>query len=423
MTRTGAARRRRRLGLLVVGALAAVVLVAVASAFRSEPKVGSALPARLGESKGRTFYVDGANGNDAAPGTLKRPWKSLNRALARVPLAGSRIVVREGTYVDTVVKNRQADPRNPITLEAFKGEKVTLTATSKTLDNGLHIVGTTGLRVRRFDVSAPTSNNGFRIENSHDIELFRNQIHDNGHMGILVVGTCGGDRGCNSNIQIWNNRFYNNGGYWAFQNPYWLKGDHSIYWGAVGAEGDRGANQSTAGGIIANNLFFNQPTGRQLQVGPQAHGLVVTNNTFIYSNGDSNRYAGTAIELFGESNSWTTRNILIVNNIIARANYWGVFGSGPPMVTNLVRNNLAWGNKFGDFNTAGSLFTLGGGNLTGVDPRFTDDSAPDLSLKPGSPAIGKADPAYAPIFDFRGLPRVAAPDLGAIEFRPPTKTK
>lgn len=404
--------------LLLVGLIVATMIVAVASAFRSGPKVGSALPARLGDSKGRTFYVDGSSGNDRGPGTLRRPWQTLNRALARVPLKGSRIVVREGTYVDTVFKDRHADPRNPITLEAFKGEKVTLTATPKTLQNGMHIVRASGLRVKSFDVSAPTSNSGFRIENSHDIEIVRNVIHDNGHMGILVVGTCGGDRGCNADIQIWNNRFHSNGGYWAFQNPYWLKGDHSIYWAAVGPEGDRGANQSTSGGVIANNLFFNQPTGRQLQIGPQAHGLVVTNNTFIFSQGDPNRYAGTAIEMYGESNSWATKNVLIVNNIIAKANYWGIYGSGPPMVSNLVRNNLAWGNKAGDFNTEGSLFTLGGGNLTGADPRFSDESGPDLSLKSGSPAIGKADPAYAPVFDFRGLPRVSAPDLGAIEFRP-----
>ena len=69
----------------------------------------------------------------------------------------------------------------------------------------------------------------------------------------------------------------------------------------------------------------------------------------------------------------------------------------------------------------------GGGNIGG-DPRFVAPASPvgadglwrtrddGLRLRSDSPCIGAADPAAAPGTDILGLPRKAAPDIGAYEF-------
>jgi hypothetical protein len=409
-----------RWALACSGAAAALLLAALGLASTSAtgpaPVTGSALPARLGPSKGAVFYVDGQKGSDRANGSLRRPWRTIEHALAKAPRKGSVVNVRAGTYSTVVIKNVRASARTPVTVRAFPGERVTLTATPNTLENAVSIRQSTGIRVRGFDVSAPASNNGFRIENSTDIEVIGNVIHDNGHMGVLVVGTCEGNAGCNANIQLLGNRFYGNGGYWASQDEYWLKGDHAVYWGAVSDVGNSGVNQGTTGGLIANNLFYDQPTGRHLQMGSQVDGLIVANNTFAYANGDPGRFAGSALQVYGESNPFATRNVRIVNNIIVRARYWAVWGSGPAMPTNVVRNNLLWANQPGDFNAEDRLFTVVPPNPN-ADPLFEGESARDFRLRASSPGIGKADRAFAPPLDFAGKPRDAAPDLGALEHR------
>jgi hypothetical protein len=381
--------------------------------------LGSALPPRMPASVGQLFYVNGTRGKDSWTGTKTRPWRTINHAFAVVPLSGSTILVRSGTYQGEHVFKRQGNPNNPVTIRPYGTENVTLTGPAGTLYNAVAVRNGRGLRIEDFDIKAYAANSGIRVENGRDVEIVDNDLHDAAHNGILVVGICQGGNGCNSNIQVWNNRFHNNGGYWAFENPYWYKGDHSIYWGGVSNAGNRGLNQSTYGGVIANNLFYDQPTGRELQIGSQVDGLIVTNNTFVYSKGDPHRYAGSAIEVYGESNPYATKNVRILNNIIAWASYWGVYGSGPAMPSNLVENNLAYGNAYGDFNNVnddyGPLYTLGPGNLTGENPLLVNPAELDFHLQLDSPAIGKSDSAYTPGTDFDGRPRHSQPDLGAYD--------
>ena len=418
----GAHDRTRKTVLLAT--TVAVLLVSIHSAFGAptgKPRVakndGTALPKRMPLSKGRDYFVDGQKGVDRGPGTLTRPWQTINYALGRVPLAGSRVLVRGGTYVGAVEFNRSGDPSNPVTLRAYPGEHVLLTAPPKSLLNAVWIYGASGIRIRGFEVTGPTSNNGFRIENSHDVEVAGCNIHNAGHMGLEVVGTGSGG---NRNIQVWSNRFHDNGGAWISEDPYWIRGDHAIYWGATSSDTD-GVDHTAYGGVVANNLIYDQAFGRGVQIGSQVSGLIVTNNT-IYRSYQQDFRAGNGIQFWGQDNPYAPRDVLVVNNILADNAHHGVFGSGdnPLMQSNVVRNNLAWNNPDGDFRTTFSitsspLFQLGPRNITGHDPLFVGASTLDLRLRPGSPAIGKADPAYAPATDFKGRLRSSAPDLGALE--------
>ena len=410
--------------------LAGTFMVATGPVFggqSAEGRLGSSLPKRMPQSTGKAYYVNGSGGVDAGPGTIGRPWRTISYALRRVPLSGSVIFVRGGTYGDMIRFERRADPRNPVTLRPYPGEHALLTAPSKSIFHALWIRGASGLRVRGFEITAPTANTGIKIENSQSIEIVGCDIHRTGHSGLLIAGTGDSPPTGNRNIQIWNNRFHDNGGDWISENPFWRIGDHSLYWGAVSSNTD-GIDHTTYGGVIANNLFYNQPYGFQLQIGSQASGLIVTNNTFYRAT--QAQPAGGAIVLYTESATaaYVTRNVLVVNNAITRAANKGVYGSGGGglMATNVVRNNLAYGNANGDFlGYYGSpddvLFALGP-NITGRKPLF--GSPRELNFRPQkrSPAIGQAELAYAPTTDFQGNRRDDRPDIGAFEWAPKTPT-
>ena len=403
--------------LTAVVALLGFALVALASSGKGD--LGFALPARMPQSDGRAYYVDGARGRDTWSGTKARPWRTINRALASVPLRGSRILVRAGTYGGEVrFIDRVGSPSDPVTLEAYPGEHVTLVAPPNSDRNAVTIVRAGGIRIQGFEVTGPTGNNGFRVENSRDVEILDCDIHNAGHMGVLVVGTGSTSPTGNDNIQLWDNRFHDNGGGWIATNSYWIRGDHSVYWGGVSSDHD-GIDHTAYRGVIANNLFYNQPYGRALQIGSQVSGLIVTNNTF-YRAYQPNPLAGTAIEFYGEGTQYDTRNTVVVNNLITYSAHYGVSGSGGDAVmrTNVVRNNLAFGNSSGDFraDTGDSeLFSLGPDNIVGQPPRFVAPYRLDFRLQPSSPAIDRADPAFAPKTDADGRPRVGPPDLGAFE--------
>ena len=106
--------------------------------------------------------------------------------------------------------------------------------------------------------------------------------------------------------------------------------------------------------MIANNVFYDQPYGRHLQIGSQVNGLIVTNNTFDNAYQEDAR-AGKAIVIYAENNAFATSNVLVVNNLITHSRNYGVHGSSPqPLAANVVTNNLAFGNGGNDFVTPGS---------------------------------------------------------------------
>ncbi|MGN6103557.1 MAG: hypothetical protein ACTHU0_00390 [Kofleriaceae bacterium] len=70
---------------------------------------------------GRALYVDGRTGDDAGPGSPARPWKTIGAAISRLA-PGDTLVLRGGTYYESVVVNASGKPGAPITIRSAPGE-------------------------------------------------------------------------------------------------------------------------------------------------------------------------------------------------------------------------------------------------------------------------------------------------------------
>ena len=77
---------------------------------------------------GTTYYVAQTfNASDDNPGTIDRPFRTLNKA-GEVAKAGDTVIIREGTYRETFAPKNDGTPTNPIIYKAADGEKVTISA-------------------------------------------------------------------------------------------------------------------------------------------------------------------------------------------------------------------------------------------------------------------------------------------------------
>ena len=398
-----------------VAASAPTSSVTAATASVTNGSFGAKLPSALGQSTGASYYVSGSAGSDSNPGTVDRPFATIAKAWSQAS-AGTTIFVRGGTYGGQInLTHKTASAGNPITVRPFGTERVLLSGPSAQEYPAVYVWRTTGLRIKGFEIMNDAGD-GIKVDAGWDVEIVGNDIHGNGMQGIMVGGSGSAAPTYSKNVQIWGNRIHDNGGWWSGGNPYALVGTHGIYYGNTPSNTD-GIQHGTVGGVIANNLFYDQRFGYHIQVGSQNDGLVITNNTFDNASQSDTR-AGNAVQIYGEKNALATKNVLVVNNIIANNANRGVYGSGPSMTSNIVRNNLTFNNPLGHIVPAygsSTLFTVGEGNVT-ADPKFVDRSSKSYQLQSTSTAIGRADANYAPATDFAGRVRNGAPDLGAVEY-------
>jgi hypothetical protein len=194
-------------------------------------------------------------------------------------------------------------------------------------------------------------------------------------------------------------------------------------WG-TGAEQRQGLYHQGQNGLLLNNVVFGLPNGFGIQLRGDSDTLLCQNtiaahNTVV----DTTQHAG----IYVENNC---RGVRVRNNVIAHSGQeelYGLLGSGadPPASSNRAFTNLLWdssgpytGNSSGrhilDFSNGAGDYQGPGANRVG-NPLFANRTARDYHLQAGSAAIGYADPAYSPSFDFDGRARDAAPDAGAFE--------
>ena len=254
------------------------------------------------------------------------------------------------------------------------------------------------------------------------------------------------------NCKILNNSGQNGGGAYIY-------GSNNIITKCTFSENLAPVSLSGAGGGL---LLFNSTTtwDKNTIVGNKSYnGGGVTanycNNTFLNNNIslNSSSASGGGITLYGSLFAQSFINNTFFGNIGQSGG--AIFSEGSPSETYL--NNIFWDNrKNGSTSVAGadighflgvssatasvtfcllqegSFYTLGTGNINGINPNFansTDIDGPDnfygttddgLNLQPTSPAINASDPTTgSPTTDITGFTRIGVFDSGAYEATKP----
>lgn len=432
--------------------------------------LGTALPTRMPQSSGAggTFYVDPVGGNDSNPGTLGSPWRTINKAISTVPLSGSIIMVKPGTYTSVgfttipINFNRAGDVTDPITIQAVTPGTVTiLLGTSGGQTYGAWLRGC-GLRVKDITfkgvnvAGSSIHSTAIAIEAAHKMEIDGCTINEVGSVATSVRGQ-GGIGGATA-ADIWfidcvfrpsgANPFAQvTGCNWPKGTYYGSRGSHWLYagqWGSDPADGNWNGTNGSVRLVVANCIFVGSTFGRMIELGPEARNSFIVNNTFygnhaiqLYGNGNPdyslNGFAthdggAVAVQFFANTGNtaYSTGNNIVANNIFVDLDGHAAYGSGPSEAGNVVTRNIAYSlrNGYGwqgrssvDYEPlyGSSVLFAVGSNATDANPLFTDAGAYDFSLQGGSPAAGVGDPGYAYPFDILGLPRSVTPALGAYE--------
>jgi hypothetical protein len=429
--------------------------------------LGTSLPTRLPQSTGSTYYVDGTNGNDANSGTSASPWKTINKALNTVPLSGSIIRVKPGTYNGVYTSypiqfSRKGDVNNPVTLMADQPGTVKIANSDLTRPTiGAWIINASGLRIQdiTFLVTTNMGVGGWAgevlVENSDKVELYHDTFNETGGAGVICRG--GGLTSNQTADDLWvlDNTFRPSGSNvyaqvtglsYTASTYFGTKGSHWIYAGQFGQDPDTSAGETwdhTNGCtrmVVANNVFVGAAAGRDVQFGPEIKDSYVVNNTF-YGNQSVPTigmglgpgtdacpcYAGSGFTFFSNSGNtaYSNSNNIVINNIFMDLYGHAATVSGSAETGNIVQNNLSFKLTNGGgydgptsvdyYPGSNNIFSTGTGNLATADPLFVGGGTFNYQLQAASPAIGKADPAYAYPFDITGKARPASPDLGAYQ--------
>lgn len=70
----------------------------------------------------RAFYVDPVKGDDSGPGSVDKPWRTVQASLLKLG-PGQTLYLRGGTYFENVVCSMVGEPGKPITICGYPGEK------------------------------------------------------------------------------------------------------------------------------------------------------------------------------------------------------------------------------------------------------------------------------------------------------------
>jgi parallel beta-helix repeat protein len=244
------------------------------------------------------------SGSDSNPGTLTQPWKTIQKALDKVS-AGQTILVRAGTYSQSLYAKRGGTSTSLVSLEAFPGEKPVLTRPMQIVANYIRVSGFV------FEANGH-STSPIYVAGGDYVELLNNEVRNSRMTAIFLSGSNG------SKLQ----------GNWIHDNGDTANQDHGIYW------------WSGNSGLIADNLIErNYAFGIQLY--PQPDKITVRDNR-IFASGR----CGVAI---GTDGSNSADYNVILSNVIANNKDCGVTSSiGYPGKGNTLQGNTMYGNPKGN---------------------------------------------------------------------------
>lgn len=337
---------------------------------------------------GSRRYVS-PRGSDTGPGTVSRPWKTVQHGLDRLK-QGQALLLRGGTYRENLVLTRGGTAKRPLVVQNYPRERAVLSPGGGDENDMPLQVGSGAAYVRVSGLvfegaKGPSTANVYVWGNAHHITFSRCEIRGSARQGFFSEPTTRA-------ISIVGCDVHDNGG----AGPDNL--DHNIY-----LEG--------RDHVIANSVVTGADNGYGIQLYPFSTHVLIVNNTIV-----GNR---TGVIVGGEG-SQASAKALLVNNIVAFNEREGIttyWGDGSRGSGNFALNNLGYGNGRSNFDSSegGISYTRN----TTRDPRFVSRSTRNFHLRSTSGALDRALRSYAPRFDFDGRkrPQGPRPDQGAFERR------
>lgn len=410
-----------------------------------------------------TYYVAMDGDDDANPGTMDHPWRTIQKAASTLA-AGDTVYVRAGTYTEHVQALNSGNSGAEITYSNHANETVTIDGTGLDLPewSGLFDVSERQyIRVIGFRVinSGPTLHNpGIQADTSNHISILNNYTYNTSDSGIMLWNStdCIVDGneveaacyymynecitvGMSNNVDVRNNHVHH-----SQKEGICVKdGSHDcrVYGNTVHDTAATGFYVDAQAVYTYNIEVFNNISYDGIEdgftVASEVGGLlenVTLYNNIAYNNG----WVGFDIsDCCIETHPMN--NIRLINNTsVANGIDWGggVVVQNPQVQNVLIRNNIASQNLSFQIAVASSLppgsvqtdhnlidgFRAGEDEVYGDDyiegnPMFINSAGGDFHIQPGSPAVDRGSEDGAPATDFDGQSRPAGQgiDIGVDE--------
>ncbi len=362
---------------LLVWALLSLTFMGALVAACHPARVRAETPAFRPE--GRVFYV-APTGNDANPGTVTAPWRTIQHAAETVG-PGDTVYVRAGIYNEAVsVRVSGSGPDQYITFRNYPGETPVLDGRGLTDPDGVnafYIEDQSYLIIRGFEIRNYTTVVPNQVPiaiqitgTSHHIQLLENHIHHiatrapvdadllgaDAH-GIAVYGTAPSPI---HNVLIENNHLHDltlgssealvlNGNVRAFTVTHNLIHDvDNIAIDAIGFEGTAPQPEVDRAreGLIAGNTIYNVDSRTNPAYGGErsAGGIYVDGGAHITIEGNTVFSANIGIELASEHPGRETSDILVRNNMLYHNHMTGIALGGYDSERGSTRNVILVNN-------------------------------------------------------------------------------
>lgn len=291
---------------------------------------------------GATYYVS-PNGNDGNSGIESAPFRTISKAVS-IASAGDTVLVRDGTYYETVTMQRSGTSSAPIVIKNYPGERPKLDGASTR--------------------SILVNSNGQGYIHFEGFELTNYLMADHAG-GFKIIGGSGKWEIVNCNIHDPYGYVDNN----------WYGGIYSeSYNGSLLIEGVTVSNtgnfnmwlDSTTGPITINNSIFLRAKCRSICIIDGASKGVTIDNNLI---GDMLPYGGSihGETIFAHGGSFTISNNLFRNPIGSSGGYTSVIALFENTGHSKVYNNVVWGNSNNStYGTTGFFVFETRGNLTDI---------------------------------------------------------
>ncbi|MBY5413470.1 RTX toxin [Rhizobium leguminosarum] len=389
-----------------------------------------------------TYYVSASSSGN---GSASSPFHTISEAMAADLKPGDEVVVKPGTYNESINFDKDGSAAGDITLrsEVPGAALIRPPAGSYT---GIS-VNANYVTISGFDIKGGNGD-GIEANNVHHVSILNNKVHDSGESGIQF--------NYSDFVKIMGNETYNNAstgwfsGISIYENRN-ITGDTSTtgYRNIVqnnishdnvtktGAHTDGngiiiddfqstqadGHPNYTFKTLVDNNLVY-ENGGKGIQVA-WSDAITVQNNTAYHNNQDplnDGTWRGELSNAQSSNNTWVN-NVAVAdpsvnknNTAVDNTSYGGYTNANTVWANNITYNGTA-GQDSVRTDGGNAMPSAANGNKLGIDPKFAAAASDNFHLSSGSSAIDGGTTKYGVgSVDLDGHARVVGTvDMGAYE--------